>query len=155
MQMESSARSSSNINVEIEFCQVTCVQMLIQGPFWSCYLIEGQEASLRMSSPIQVLIRGFLNAIQIHRTILFILASRITAIKIFYCFLLNGFVFLGSMLAFEYYFQPFLQTTSEIFKAKHIEALTLNNVAKETIVDFTDMEWEWGSYSMIISWYAH
>lgn len=99
-----------------------------------------------MSSYSQVFLCGIVNAVQLHKTILFMLASRVTARKTLQCFVLNGVIFLGSILIFDHGLKPLVFYLGDSIKSLHVENLVLED---RTISLLTEEYWELGKKASV------
>lgn len=81
-----------------------------------------------MKSAWEVFSSGVLNAVQFHRTVLFVMASRVTAMKTCQCFLLNGVIFLGSIVVYDHALLPTVFYLGEV-----IQAMNNQTTSKEDI----------------------
>uniref|UniRef100_A0A7S3PCQ5 Uncharacterized protein n=1 Tax=Aplanochytrium stocchinoi TaxID=215587 RepID=A0A7S3PCQ5_9STRA len=69
-------------------------------------LLHKKGTVMMKDDVLQVFVSGFLGAVRIHRTLLFVVTSRVTAIRTIQCFTLNGVIFLGSILVFDFLLKP-------------------------------------------------
>mmetsp|Transcript_2513 Transcript_2513/g.2911 ORF Transcript_2513/g.2911 Transcript_2513/m.2911 type:complete len:311 (-) Transcript_2513:1883-2815(-) len=54
----------------------------------------------------QVFLAGVLGAVRVQKTLLYIVTSRVTAVRTIQCFTLNGVIFLGSIAVFDFLLKP-------------------------------------------------
>jgi etoposide-induced 2.4 mRNA len=94
-----------------------------------------------MHNALDVFFGGFYASIRIERTLLFIVASRLTAIRTLQCVTLNGLIFLGSILVFDYVLKPGILLLGGALRHLHFEILSDDLVSdQENLLKY----WKYG-----------
>eukprot|EP00397_Hematodinium_sp_SG-2012_P044647 GEMP01049917.1.p1 GENE.GEMP01049917.1~~GEMP01049917.1.p1 ORF type:complete len:287 (+),score=19.01 GEMP01049917.1:121-981(+) len=76
--------------------------------------------------PVKVFYLGFLDALRLHRCVLLLLQSHLLRYRTIQCFVLNGVIFLGSLLLFNHVVSPLLQFVLSFATEKNEEDVLLD-----------------------------